>query len=351
MIPTSNTTFYNSKEQYDKEIDHLFMRSWILVCHSSEIPQPGSYLCVKIITEPIVILRNSNLVIQAFYNICTHRGYPLFTKKSDRMNKEVRCGYHGWTFDNNGKKIGDSCSRFQLQSIETCVKNGWVYIKIMPSPEILADKQPHLDMTSDDFTYAKPVRNTVFEKVIDVNWKFFIENTLEGGHVPHVHHGLNELIGNQYQFEVDGYNTKTTADIKPSSKKGWSENLYAKALNRDKALTQKWTFYFVFPNVQITVYPEQIFLLSAIPIDIRKTWIRGRFFSRTENSKNNDRLKYLNLRIGRKIFKEDLNVFEKIKQSLDCKTFSKLNTLEKEDESILHFHKSYDHFFSSRTCK
>lgn len=351
MKPTSSTAFYNSKTQYEKEIDHLFMNSWLLTCHSSEIALPGSYLCLKIITEPIVIIRNSDLQIQAFYNMCTHRGYPLFSKKFDRMNKEVRCGYHGWTFDSSGKKIGDSCTKFHLQSIQTYVKNGWVYIKLSSSSDIATDKQPNLDIISDDYSHATPVRNTIFDKVIDVNWKFFIENTLEGSHVPHVHPGLHQLIGNQYEFEEDGYNSKTTAKIAPSIKDGWSERLYVQTLNREIHLAQKWTFYFIFPNVQITVYPEQIFLLFAIPIDINKTWIRGRFFNHSESSKNKDLLKYLNLRIGRKIFKEDLKIFEKIKQSLDSKTFSRLNTLEKEDESILHFHKSYTHFFSSPTCK
>jgi carnitine monooxygenase subunit len=348
MNLSNSTRFYSDPSLFALEQERIFNTSPLMLCHESEIPSSGDYLTFNIAGEPIVVLRTEENKVAAFFNICIHRGFPIFTKHKGQMGDHIRCGYHGWKYNRDGKlinEIGNNCSTQSLKPIRVSKHFGFIFVNLGDSrqdpPDLFQDW--YNELGSYYLENLRPVRQEVFEKVLDINWKFFIENTLEGHHVPTVHPGLDDLIGADYQLEFRDFISKTVAPLKSTPQRFWSERMYSSLIknsqNTNESQRQKWLFYFVFPNVQISIYPEQIFHLQAIPISVDKTYIRGRFLKWPDDTSRATRLaEYLNLRIGRKVYREDLAILAKISGSFTSKKFKGLALEPEKDRVLQHFH-------------
>lgn len=81
------------------------MKTWIFIGHESEIPNKNDYMLRDLAGYSIIVSRNADRSIKAFYNMCTHRGMKLC--RADKGNKSAFvCPYHGFNFKNNGDLIG-----------------------------------------------------------------------------------------------------------------------------------------------------------------------------------------------------------------------------------------------------
>lgn len=90
---------------YKLEHEKVFLKTWIVLGHESEIPNAGDYITRDLAGYSVIITRDDNQRIQAFYNMCTHRGMKLC--RADKGNKtRFTCPYHGWVFKNTGECIG-----------------------------------------------------------------------------------------------------------------------------------------------------------------------------------------------------------------------------------------------------
>ncbi|NRG47098.1 aromatic ring-hydroxylating dioxygenase subunit alpha [Bacillus sp. CRN 9] len=90
---------------YDLEHKKVFMKTWIFIGHETEIPNKNDYMLRDLAGYSIIVSRNADMSIRAFYNMCTHRGMKLC--RADKGNKSAFvCPYHGFNFKNNGDLIG-----------------------------------------------------------------------------------------------------------------------------------------------------------------------------------------------------------------------------------------------------
>src|SRR4051812_19077026 len=74
-----------SDEVFIKEQERVFAGQWLCVGHQSQIPKPGDYFVQQIVGESLIILRNQNEEVRAFYNVCRHRGTRLCQEKSGQL--------------------------------------------------------------------------------------------------------------------------------------------------------------------------------------------------------------------------------------------------------------------------
>ena len=66
--------FYKNPDIYQKEINNIFMKHWMLAGHTSQIPDTGNYFLVEFDTESIIVVRTQDGTIKAHMNVCRHRG-------------------------------------------------------------------------------------------------------------------------------------------------------------------------------------------------------------------------------------------------------------------------------------
>src|SRR5216683_8449255 len=99
---TIPSAWYVNPCVYDQERRAVFGDSWLVAGLMDDVSEPGSFLTTEIAGEPILVVRDNEEVLRAFYNVCRHRAAPLCTQHTGKTTR-LRCRYHGWTYDLAGR--------------------------------------------------------------------------------------------------------------------------------------------------------------------------------------------------------------------------------------------------------
>ncbi|MGE0022655.1 MAG: aromatic ring-hydroxylating dioxygenase subunit alpha [Hyphomicrobium sp.] len=196
--------FYQSKEVFDLDMKAIFGRHWIYVGVEPDIPEPGDYFTVPMARASVVVVRDDDMSIRAFQNVCRHRGARLCDGHKGSVGNIV-CPYHQWTYDLTGNLIhtehmGESFDRsqFRLNMVHVGVVGGLIFI-------CLADEPPtdFEDLRREMEPYIAPHCvadcKVAFEEdlIENGNWKLTMENNRECYHCKHNH---PELTISLYEF-------------------------------------------------------------------------------------------------------------------------------------------------------
>ncbi len=95
---------YTEPEIFAQEMASIFGQVWLFLCHTDELPAPGSFKCLTLADQPVLAVRGTDGEIRAFFNSCRHRGTEVESHPSGQ--REVfRCPYHHWAYDTQGRLI------------------------------------------------------------------------------------------------------------------------------------------------------------------------------------------------------------------------------------------------------
>jgi choline monooxygenase len=187
---------YTSQEWYDKEVETIFLKSWLVATREEEIPELGDYVRVDIVGEPLVILRDRQGIIRAFSAVCRHRGSELVSGRGNC--RTLVCPYHAWVYALSGELLKAPAmeeakdfdkSKYHLLSVRAETWGGFVFVNFdqdaVPLMETLGDLPKRFE--SYDLKNMKVTKK--WENRFKANWKIWVENSREGYHVGTVHRG------------------------------------------------------------------------------------------------------------------------------------------------------------------
>ena len=89
--------FYKDEEIFNLEIEKIYMNSWLLAGHESQIPNAGDYFLFNLLTESVIIIKGKDGLIRAFMNVCRHRGSQVCLESKGNV-KRLTCPYHAVSY-------------------------------------------------------------------------------------------------------------------------------------------------------------------------------------------------------------------------------------------------------------
>src|SRR6266516_4857443 len=252
------------------ERQRIFARTWQLVGREDQAAAPGSYFTASVAGEPLLVVRGSDGRLRALSNVCRHRAGPV--AKGEGSCSAFRCGYHGWSYALDGRLVNtpewDGVEAFEKESVrlpefrvETWL--GLVFVN-------LDDEAPSLAETLEDLPEVLAARDWKGVRLaerkdwyLDCNWKVYVDNYLEGYHIPIVHPGLmKELDYTRYETETRSYYSIQHSPIRDS----------ATRLRRDAGASENEAqFSWVFPNLMLNVYPDNYSTNLIVPMGPERT--------------------------------------------------------------------------------
>ena len=204
---------YLSREWLEAEKQKLWPKVWQIACRAEEVKQVGDYVTYNIADESIIVVRASEGRIEAFYNVCQHRGRRL-AEGCGRTNV-FRCKYHGWTWKLDGSlaKIQDpedwsGCPDFEaddlrLSAVRVGLWGGFVFINMDPDAEPLEEFLKPLPEYLDGFEFEKWRFRWYKTTILPCNWKTALEGFNEAYHVAATHPQLLDHMGDDATRSVE----------------------------------------------------------------------------------------------------------------------------------------------------
>ncbi len=199
---------YTSETYARAENEKLWGKVWQIACRVEEIPNVGDYVTYEIVDESIIIVRTAPDQIQAFYNVCQHRGRRLM--EGCGHAHQFVCKFHGWRWRINGQNVfvndrkgwGDKMTpeEAKLQSVHCDTWGGWVWINMDPNCEPLLN---YLDPAPDllgPFQLDKMRYRWRQRLIFPCNWKTALEAFDESHHASTTHPQLNKYGVTPYWF-------------------------------------------------------------------------------------------------------------------------------------------------------
>ena len=188
---------YISKDFMQSEWEGIWTKAWLFAGLESDLLEPGDFFIYDIGRESIVISRNDENEISAFYNVCQHRGNKIVTLESGSFSK-VSCPYHGWTYGLDGTlehvpdrelfKEGVPCDKKSLKPVKVSVWAGLVFINMDENSSSLETfLGPIVDQLKPyKFEKMNLVKHQTVS-LLETNWKTVRDNFLEQYHVDFIH--------------------------------------------------------------------------------------------------------------------------------------------------------------------
>jgi choline monooxygenase len=343
---TLPASWYFDENLLRQEIARIFHQTWQLVAKASDLPVAGSFFTTELVGEPLLITRDSAGGLHGFYNVCRHRAGPVAVGCGTR--KALQCAYHGWIYGLDGRLMSaremDGTENFDHADF------GLVPIQIAQwGPLIFAN----LDRNAAPFEQVfGPVMAEVQEKGFDLgqmaaverrdydiacNWKVYVDNYLEGYHIPIVHPGLfQELDYDQYAVITYEQYSKQFAPVRPTPAQGSAERRYGRYVEDGRADGDAQAlYYWIFPNLMLNIYPDNISTNVILPRGVGRTLTIFEWFANPDASAE-DMKKTIDF--SEEIQQEDIFICEAVQKGLASQSYDRGRYSAKRENGVHHFH-------------
>ena len=283
---TLDPAFYRGDAAYAAARDRVFARSWQWLGDLADVAEPGSLaprdLLPELLDEPLLLARDAEGTLRCLSNVCTHRGNILV--KAPCSAEQIRCGYHSRRFDLAGRMtfMPEFAAAKNFPSPADDLPNvpfahwaghGFAALDpIAPFAEFAGDLPHRLDWLRVERYRHDPARDRDYE--VDAHWALYVENYLEGFHIPFVHAALNEVVDYaSYETELFRYSNLQRALAKPGE-----AAFDPPRRSPDHGERVAAYYWWIFPNLMLNFYPWGLSVNLVQPAGIGHTRVAFRSY-------------------------------------------------------------------------
>ncbi len=340
--------FYIDSDIRGQENERIFARTWQVAGHREQLAKPGDFFTTKLLSEPLLLVRDAQDELRGFYNVCRHRAGPPAEGCGSR--KLFRCGYHGWTYGLDGALIsapefegqpGFNANDFSLIPVRVEEWSNLIFVNLDPHAEPLLKSLGQLPQQAERFGFT---RMKLFERRIydmKCNWKTYVDNYLEGYHLPSVHPGLNrELDYNAYTVEPHARHVRQFSPILGAQPGDATPRLYQEAA---EDLTTD--YFWIFPNWMLNCYPNNISLNIVLPISADRSLAIFEWYL-PEKDLHSGAAK-ASVEFSDQIQIEDVGICETVQRNLHSRSYQHGRYSIKQEKGVHAFHRMYAEVMNS----
>ena len=336
---------YTAPRWYDVDLAAIISTSWQWVCHAEKLREPGAWLTIEIAGNPLMVVRDRESELRAFYNVCKHRAMRLL--EGEGKANLITCPYHGWAYDLAGNLvrapetdhvIGFEPREICLESVQVEEFCEFVFVNLDPRAGPLAqqsgglaDEMRNFAPDLDRLTFAHRLNYEIHS-----NWKNVVDNFLECYHCPVAHKDFCSLVDmDTYRVTTHGIYSSHMAEAGKSANSAYS---VANATVRDHAVWWLW------PNTCFMRYPGRgnMIVMQIIPAGPERTLETYDFFLETAepNADEMEAITYLDTVLQA----EDIWLVENIQKGMRTSAFRQGRIVfdptgsGKSEHAVHHFH-------------
>jgi choline monooxygenase len=329
----------------DVEYGRVFGDSWQLVGRSEQVAKPGAYVTARVGREEVLVVRDGS-TLRALSNVCRHRAGPVAAGTG--ACRAFRCGYHGWSYGLDGRLLGtpefDGVEDFRredvrLPAFRTEEWIGLVFAHLASGAPSLAAALGALGPRLEGKGLAAMRLAFRRDWTLDCNWKVYVDNYLEGYHIPVVHPGLmKELDYAAYRTETFEGLVLQIAPILPAA-----GGALRTADGSDEA-----EYWWIWPNLMLNVYPDNFSTNLIVPLGPEKTLTVFEWFFRDPEAPGVAEKVRETVAFSDEVQREDIGICEAVQRGLRSATYAAGRFSARRETGVHRFHRLWAEAMADR---
>jgi carnitine monooxygenase subunit len=270
--------YYFDPGIFELERRKVFFHTWQYVGHSSMLPDAGSYLVREILDQSVLLLRDRQGEIRAYFNVCQHRAHQLL-KGEGRLNAAViTCPYHAWSYDFAGALrsargtdgvVDFDKQNFRLSPVRLGSFLGFLFVNLDGAAPEFETVVGDLAAEVAEFSPKAGQLHCAYRNdyPLKANWKNSVENYSECFHCPISH---RMLVEGALDYPTYRITTHRHHHSHRSRDKGEAQGY---ASQTETAAKQKeFGSWLLWPNWCLEVYPGgNLTVFHHVPLEPERT--------------------------------------------------------------------------------
>lgn len=339
---TPPSRIYTDPEIYNLARERVFLPSWQFVADAQCVRVPGQVhpftLLEGCLDEPLLLARDREDRLHALSNVCTHRGNLVC--EAGGVEHGLRCRYHGRRFSLDGQfvsmpefegVVGFPSESDHLPRVPVASWGPLLFAAIRPRFTFEAWTQPVRDrlgwLPLHEFRF-EPARSRDY--LVQCNWALYVENYLEGFHIPYVHAGLNEKLdyGNYRTelFERSNLQVGIAGSGEPAFELPPGSADFGQRI--------AGYYFWLFPNFMMNFYPWGLSINVVKPLTVDRT--RVSFLTYVLDDTKLDRGAGAGLD---RVEREDEAIVEAVQKGVRSRLYDRGRYSPAREQGTHHFHR------------
>ncbi|MBI4364116.1 MAG: aromatic ring-hydroxylating dioxygenase subunit alpha [Candidatus Latescibacteria bacterium] len=281
--------FYTSQAILADEMERIFASAWSCVGRESRLGGPGEYFLASVAGESIIVLRDAQGILRAFFNVCRHRGTRICVEESGRFIETIQCPYHAWTYSTDGRLVGAPQMNevegfdkrdYPLHAASLARWEGFLFVNVARDPEPFENLwAPMRERLARFGLWGLAVGHRV---VYDVraNWKLVFQNYSECLHCPTIHPKLASVLPYQSGANdlTEGAFLGGYMEIKaPNESATMSGRACGRLVRGDLPQSDRHRafYYSLMPNLLLSIHPDYVNYYLVRPVAPGRTRVES----------------------------------------------------------------------------
>ena len=354
---------YINTNYFAHEREKIFFNKWTVIGVGSSIPKAGDAKPYNLLGIPLILIRDKDMKIRVFHNVCSHRGFKLLDRACSLKNV-IRCPYHSWSYDFTGNLVATphigglnnhqhqkfDKNKSHLKEVRTKIWMDIIFVNINSNEIDFDDYIKPLEERWSNFINNEDKKLIVhsndygyFSLEVKCNWKFAIENYCESYHLPTIHPELNKISNINDHYHIQGLPNRFAGQGSEKYEQLIKGNKKLKSFsNWDKDKLKNSEYIALFPNVMIGLHVDHFYVFWLEPLKMNKTREHMHMYYVGNESANGEYLKELrkeNSRFWKEVMLEDVSAIEGMQEGRNSPIYNGGNFSPIMDQPTHQFHK------------